>query len=189
VDNLDKIGSSIRSLRKSRKMTLQQLAKETGLSTGYLSNIERNITSPTLMNIQKIYEVFKSSLSDLLERNAEERIIIRREDREVILDAEQDMRMETIDFGIADITFVYTELPCCSQTSEEWWTHEFGEVGTVLEGMLTVEINGEVFELKEGDSIYVKPHTRHCYYNKSETSKSVSFWTRFWEKSEEDSDK
>ena len=94
MDNLDKIGSSIRSLRKSKKMTLQQLAKETGLSTGYLSNIERNITSPTLMNIQKICDVFDSSLSDLLERNAEERIVIRREDREVILDEEQDIRME-----------------------------------------------------------------------------------------------
>ena len=185
MDNLDKIGSSIRSLRKSKKMTLQQLAKETGLSTGYLSNIERNITSPTLMNIQKICDVFDSSLSDLLERNAEERIVIRREDREVILDEEQDIRMETIDFGIENLSFIYTELPRQSETSEEWWTHEFGEVGTVLEGELTVNIGGEIFELKAGDTIYVKPHTRHCYYNKSETSKSVSFWTRFWEKTQD----
>ena len=185
MDNLDRIGDSIRSLRKSRKITLQQLSKETGLSTGYLSNIERNITSPTLMNIQKICEVFNSSLSDLLDRNAEERIIIRKEDREVILDEEQDIRMETIDFGINDITFIYTELPGQSDTSDEWWTHEFGEVGTVLEGELTVNINGEVLELKAGDTIYVKPHTRHCYYNKSKRSKSVSFWTRFWDRTEE----
>ena len=35
MGNLDKIGRSIRSLRKANKITLQQMASETGLSTGY----------------------------------------------------------------------------------------------------------------------------------------------------------
>ncbi|MCH1981299.1 helix-turn-helix domain-containing protein [Ruminococcus sp. OA3] len=188
MGNLDRIGSSIRSLRKSRKMTLQKLAKETGLSTGYLSNIERNITSPTLMNIQKICEVFNSSLGDLLERNAEEKIIIRREDRDITIDEEHSMRIETIDFGIENASFLVSELPPMSETSKEWWTHEFGEVGTVIDGELTMDIDGEVFELKTGDSVYVKAHTRHCYYNKSETNASVSYWSRIWDVKEEDSE-
>lgn len=185
MGNIDKIGSSIRSLRKSRRMTLQQLAKETGLSTGYLSNIERNITSPTLMNIQKICEIFNSSLGDLLERNAEEKIIIRKEDREITIDEEHSMRIETIDFGIENTSFLWAELPPMSETKEEWWTHEFGEVGTVISGEMTVNIDGEEFDLKKGDSVYVKAHTRHSYYNKSETKKSVSYWTRFWDNKEE----
>ena len=55
MGNLDKIGGSIRSLRKAKKKTLQQMAKETGLSTGYLSNIERNITSPTFIHLWEIF--------------------------------------------------------------------------------------------------------------------------------------
>ena len=101
---------------------------------------------------------------DLLERNAEEKIIIRREDRDITIDEEHSMRIEMIDFGIEHASFLVTELPPMSETSGEWWTHEFGEVGTVINGELTIDIDGEVFELKTGDSVYVKAHTRHCYY-------------------------
>ena len=44
MGNLDTIGTSIRRIRKLNKRTLQQLANETNLSVGYLSNIERNVT-------------------------------------------------------------------------------------------------------------------------------------------------
>lgn len=178
MGNLDKIGGSIRSLRKAKKKTLQQMAKETGLSIGYLSNIERNITSPTLMNLQKICEVFHTSLGDLLERNAEEKIVIRKKDREVYVDNVPDMNIEMLDFGIEEVSFLYVELNPLSDTKDEWWTHEYGEVGTVIQGQLTVMLEGEEFDLNAGDSIYVKANTRHCFYNKSETEISGSYWTR-----------
>lgn len=179
MGNIERIGSSLRSLRKSKKVTLQQMAQETGLSTGYLSNIERNVTSPTLANIQKICEVLNSSLGDLLERNAEEKIIIRKADREVTLD-DQSMHIEMIDFGIPNTCFLYIENPPDTDTSKEWWTHEFDEIGTVLEGTMWVDMDGKTFELHEGDSIYIKAHTRHNYYNKSDTDTIKSMWYRIW---------
>lgn len=183
MSNIERIGSSLRSLRKSKKITLQQMAQDTGLSTGYLSNIERNVTSPTLANIQKICEVLNSSLGDLLERNAEEKIVIRRDDREITVD-EHSMRIETIDFGIPNTCFLYIEMPPNTDTRDEWWTHEFDEVGTVLEGTMWIDMDEKSFELHSGDSIYVKAHTRHNYYNKSETEYVKSYWSRVWPKEE-----
>ena len=139
MGNIERIGSSLRSLRKSKKITLQQVAQDTGLSTGYLSNIERNMTSPTLANIQKICEVLNSSLGDLLERNAEETIVIRKNDREIMVD-ESGMHIENIDFGIPNTSFLYVEMPPNTDTRNEWWTHEFDEVGTVLEGTMWIDI-------------------------------------------------
>lgn len=179
MGNIERIGSSLRSLRKSKKITLQQMAQETGLSTGYLSNIERNVTSPTLANIQRICEVLNSSLGDLLERNAEEKIIIRKNDREIALD-DNSMRIETIDFGIPNTCFLYIEMPPQTDTIDEWWTHEFDEIGTVLGGTMWVDMDGKTFELHEGDSIYIKAHTRHSFYNKSTTETIRSFWHRMW---------
>ncbi len=178
MGNLDKIGRSIRSLRKANKITLQQMASETGLSTGYLSNIERNITSPTLMNLQKICEVFNTSLGDLIERNAQERIVIKKEERESYLDNQSDMKIDIVDFGIEQVSFLFVHLEPMSDTREERWTHEFDEVGTVLSGQLTVLLENEEIDLQEGDSIFVKANTKHSFFNKSTDQASVSHWTR-----------
>ena len=178
MGNLDKIGRSIRNLRKVNKMTLKRMSEETGLSIGYLSNIERNITSPTLANLQRICEVFDTSLGDLLERNAQERIVIRKEEREAYIENVEDMSIDIVDFGIEEVSFLFVKLAPQSNTKGENWTHEFDEVGTVISGQLTVMMEGEELDLNEGDSIYVKANTKHSFFNKSETEYSLSHWTR-----------
>lgn len=178
MGNLDTIGTSIRRIRKLNKRTLQQLANETNLSVGYLSNIERNVTSPTLTNLQKICEVLDTSLGDLIERNAQDRIIIKKEDREAYVDNVEDMKIDIVDFGIDKVSFLLVELEPESNTKEERWTHEFDEVGIVIGGQLTVMMENEEIDLNEGDAIYIKANTKHSFFNKSTTEVSKSHWTR-----------
>ena len=47
-DTVDEIGNKIRGIRKEKGITLKQLSERTGLSIGYLSNLERDSSSPTL---------------------------------------------------------------------------------------------------------------------------------------------
>ncbi len=183
MSDIKHIGSSIRSLRKSKGITLQQMSGATGLSIGYLSNLERNMCSPTLQNVQKICEVFGNSLTDLLERNAESKIVVRRKDREITLDEDRNIRLESIDFGTGNCSFLYMIVKPHNKTDGLWWTHECDEVGTVISGELVVMIDDRKFELQEGDSILIKAQSRHCYFNPCEVN-SVSYWARFWEKEE-----
>lgn len=178
MGNIDKIGNNIRSLRKANKMTLQELAKATGLSTGYISNIERNMSSPTLSNLQKICEVFDTSLGDLIDRTVQERIVIRRSERVKYIEDEPDMKIDDVDFGIDYVNFLFVELKPLDDKRDEKWTHIYDEVGTVIRGQLTVVIDNEEFDLYEGDTIYVKAHTKHSFYNKSAKDISVSYWTK-----------
>jgi mannose-6-phosphate isomerase-like protein (cupin superfamily) len=157
------------------------MSKQSGLSIGYLSNLERNICSPTLQNIQKICEIFGNSLSDLLEHNAESNIVVRKENRQITIDEEKNIRLETIDFGTGDSSFSFMKLDPHSSSDGLWWTHEFDEVGTVLQGSLTVMIDDQSYELNEGDSILIKAHSRHCYYNTG-SDISVTYWSRYWNK-------
>lgn len=99
MGNIHQIGSSIRRMRKAQHMTLQQLAEASQFSVGYLSNVERNVTSPTLINLQKICEVLKTSLADLLERNEREKVVIRWKEREITVDEVNNTRIETLEFG------------------------------------------------------------------------------------------
>ena len=48
------LGEQIRNIRKSRDFTLKALAQQTGLSIGYISQIERNLTDPSLSTLRKI---------------------------------------------------------------------------------------------------------------------------------------
>lgn len=61
-----KIGNKLRSIRKSKEITLMELAKETKLSVSLLSNIERDVTSPTLVNLIAINEALNITITDLL---------------------------------------------------------------------------------------------------------------------------
>lgn len=177
MGDIQKIGFSVRGHRRDKGMTLQQLSDATGLSIGYLSNLERNANSPTLVNIQKICEALGISFYKLLERNKEADIIIRRNEREQLISEENNMSLENIDFGLENESFIYMTIEPNSPGDGLSWEHEYHEVGTVIKGHLTLELDNQTFELDEGDTIIIKANTRHCYYNKTDIS-CVSYWTR-----------
>ena len=119
-------------------------------------------------------------LARLLERNAEERIIIRRQDRRVTVDESSNIKLEIVDFGEEDTSFMYMTVGPESTVQGLFWEHEFDEAGTVISGRLIIGLEDKEFELNEGDTILIKAHTRHCYYTGDE--ESVSFWARYWRK-------
>ena len=180
MGDIRKIGSSIRRIRKLQNITLQQLSAATGLSLGYLSYIERNAKSPTLLNLQKICEVLNTSLGDLLERNAEDKVVVRREEREITVDEKNNTRIETIEFGEGYGSYLVMTMEPGSDFEGTHWTHKFNEVGIVISGEMRVDVDGETFDLRKGDTILVKAHTRHCCYNRSSEEPVTSFWSRFW---------
>lgn len=177
MDEIQKIGYSVRGHRRDKGMTLQQLSEATGLSVGYLSNLERNANSPTLVNIQKICEALGISFYTLLERNKEENIIIRRNQREKLISEENNMVLENIDFGLENESFIYMTIEPDGAGDGLHWVHEYDEVGTVFKGRLSLELDNQTFELEEGDTIIIKANTRHCYFNKTNES-CISYWTR-----------
>ena len=56
-DQLANLGDEIRQLRKVRGLTLQTMARSIGKSVGFLSQVERNITKPSVAALQDISEV------------------------------------------------------------------------------------------------------------------------------------
>lgn len=62
IDDIDRVGNRIKDIRKKKSLTITELAKYTDLSVGYLSNIERNQTSPTLRNLSTICSALNLSL-------------------------------------------------------------------------------------------------------------------------------
>ncbi|MEF9942159.1 MAG: helix-turn-helix domain-containing protein [Lachnospiraceae bacterium] len=179
MSEINNIGVSIRRLRKTKYITLQQLATMSGLSVGYLSNLERNKNSPTLQNMQKICTALDTSVGDLLAHNAEERTVIRAQEREVTIDETQCMRMETVDFGTNAATYMYITFDAESTFNGLTWTHDYDEIGTIISGSLTVCINDETYHLNAGDTVLIRAHISHCVYN-TQKEPCVTFWAKQW---------
>ncbi|MEG1621068.1 MAG: helix-turn-helix transcriptional regulator, partial [Oscillospiraceae bacterium] len=64
------IGSKIKALRISKKYTLKQLSVESGLSTGFLSQLERGVSSIAIDSLAKIAEILNVSLSSFFDETA-----------------------------------------------------------------------------------------------------------------------
>ena len=64
---LMKLGEKIKTIRKNKDYTLKQLSEITGLSIGFLSNIERDLNSPSINNLQQICSALGINLMEILD--------------------------------------------------------------------------------------------------------------------------
>ena len=62
---LDSLGADLRSLRKSRGLTLSRLAKITGKSVGWLSQVERNLSEPSINDLRDLAKALDIRMSML----------------------------------------------------------------------------------------------------------------------------
>ena len=60
------IGENIKQLRKSKGLTQESFANETGISRSYLSDLENNRKSPTIETLEKIARKMNTSLKFLI---------------------------------------------------------------------------------------------------------------------------
>lgn len=170
------IGTRVRALRKTKDLTLTQLAERTELSTAYISNLERGLCSPTLENIQKICQALEVELIKLLDDKEWAGKVIHPGERPVIYEKEGQIRYESINFGKGRMTGEYIVVePGCLYGEE--WSHSYDELGYVLEGTLLITIEDEEYLLSEGASFYIDAKKRHNLGNPGE-ERCVSLWVK-----------
>ena len=173
------LGERIRGLRKRRGMTLARLAEIAGLSTGYISQIERNLgypSIPALVNIARslggTVQWFFAGASPVPQD--EHGYVVRRGNRLKI----------QYDGGIVDelvtpkmslqVEMIYTRLPPGTESAESY-THAGDGVGFVISGELEIWVGDRHFHLHEGDSCSYSSGEPHRYRNSS-SRETVVVW-------------
>lgn len=170
------IGEQLRLLRKQSGLTLAEVAEQTNLSIAFISNVERNLCSPTLDNLQRICSALDTSLLTLLEIQQSESKVIRSNSRDIIFEEKNQIRYEAINFGPAKMEgLVIIIEPQCGY--DKMWPHDYDEIGLVLEGELTINLNDAQFDLKKGDAFYIDAMTEHSLSNHSD-SRCFSYWVK-----------
>jgi transcriptional regulator with XRE-family HTH domain len=151
---------NIRTIRQSRKITLEQLAKLTGLTKGYISRIENSRKAPPLSTLYKIAIALDTDLSVLFSEKLEvpEKVrlcIVRKNERKEVV------TQGTL-YGYQYVSLAYKKPgknmePYIIEPAVEEvgiFSHEGEEFMFVLEGTHEFVYENEKYVLNEGDSAY-----------------------------------
>lgn len=166
------VGAQIRERRKAARIPLQVLSEKTGLSIGYLSQIERGISSASLRAMALIAEGLGIDLSMLFVSGQKPL-----EDDQVVF-TQRDHSFLTMNLeGVHKVLltpggkpgglrlFLMTIEPG-GNSGEDYYSHAGEEAGTILDGALELTVDGQTNLLKAGDAFRfrsTRPH-RFCNY-------------------------
>lgn len=176
------VGERIRLLRKQRGLSLEQVASAAGLSIGFLSQIERGLSSPTLRALTSLADVTGVGIADLLQPApaavGNEPVITRRGRRPNVVMWKSGIRKALLAGGRADssspFAFTVLEFRRGASSGPEHYRHEGEEAGVVIEGRLRLSFaDGASWMLGPGDSFHFNSDLPHRFENAAESRTSV----------------
>jgi transcriptional regulator with XRE-family HTH domain len=149
------LGPRIRSLRQARRLTLRALAERAGVTESFLSQVEREVTSPSIASVQRIARALDLGIAELFTDEPRIGRVVRRADRHRIVYPGLNATDEFLTAGRdGRLQVIISALGPGGGTGDEAYAHESDEeVVIVLEGRLEVWVSDEHYVLEEGDSI------------------------------------
>jgi transcriptional regulator with XRE-family HTH domain len=161
-----KIGEKIRRLRKANNLTLEELANRTYLTKGFLSQLERDLTSPSIATLKGILDVLGEELADFFRDVKHERVLFDRKARVLSSASTEEMKVEVLvpsaQNRIMDPVLVTLEPG--SDTKMEA-PHEGEEFGFLLQGKATLWVDKIPYRMRNGDCFYFASDREHRLQN------------------------
>jgi len=174
ADPMGWVGREIKSLRKAKNLSLQQVAAACGKSIGFLSQVERGLSTPSISDLHQIAEALDVQISWFFPQGgaaepSDGGVVVRKARRRRLAFAS----------GISDfllspnldgpLELLWSVMEPGSDSGHDSYEHEGHEAGVVLRGSLELWVGEQYFKLEEGDSFSFASRTPHRYRNSGET--------------------
>lgn len=159
------LGERLRERRQALGLTLKQVADGASLSVGFISQIERGITTPSLSSLVNVSRVLGQQVSSFLSLPAGTASLTRLDQRPHYAVGSSALVYERISaaFPGYQLTTVIIHQPPGYRS--ELIAHDGEELFYMLSGAMTVEVEGEVFVLEAGDSLHFSSQKVHTTWN------------------------
>jgi transcriptional regulator with XRE-family HTH domain len=171
------IGAEIRGLRKAHGLTLKQLAARAGISVGYLSEIERNLTRLPIGVLKAICDVFGIHMNWFFRAGKlgppEERdLVVREANRPSLSFTGLGITEELLSPNLTGSLemLISTIAP---GADSDFYSHDGAEAGLVLSGTLELWIDDAHLRLEAGDSFAFASTRRHRCANRTDAPVKV----------------
>ena len=153
------LGADIRALRKSRKMTLTDLAAALDRSVGWLSQVERDISVPAIADLDRIAKALDVSLSSFMQtgvQTGEEGVVVRAGARRPIGSRTRGLTEELLSPDLTDDFEMIHSHFAAGAAMREPVTRQTQEVGYIVSGRFDLTVGGKSFRLSAGDSFRLR---------------------------------
>ncbi|WP_050635446.1 helix-turn-helix domain-containing protein [Candidatus Stoquefichus sp. SB1] len=158
------IGGKIKRLRIANQLTLEELANRSELTKGFLSQVERNLTSPSIATLEDILEALGTSLHEFFNETQDEQIVFKKDDYFVntqddyvisyIVPNAQKNEMEPILIELAK-----------AKMSMEMEPHDGEEFGYVISGKIKLHYGQKAYVVNKGETFYLSGKRTHYLEN------------------------
>ena len=186
-------GSRIREMRKRRGLTLKEVAEATGYTIGHISQIERDLKSPSLVALRKIAACLNCSEvwlimddSELSAKSSEEG---KKSKESYLMRKENRIPMKIPEIDVSYSIFTPSKLPNAQEAQmtglivrlkpNTWVTEKMISHGNYDEslllhkGELELRIDNSTYMIYEGDSFYIPKNCLHNYLNTSNEEATI----------------
>lgn len=175
----DGIGGRIRARRQALSLTQGELSEKSGLSTGALSQIERGLVSPTVRTLYTIADVLGMSPAQLIDpegfasASRANPYVLRASDQPEVLNAGGIVKRRASPELIEKIKSFAVRIAPGGSSGDEFYTHSGEELGYVVSGSFTLQIEDATYLLQAGDGFALPSTIRHRFFNSGETEAFV----------------
>ena len=164
-DPENKLGGRLRLRRKELKLSMKEVAISSGLSIGFISQVERGLTSPSLTSLTAIANFLRSDVTNFLSQPKSKSSITRHQERDVYTINKNGLEYERLSDSFPGHTLnsvIIHEMP---GHRTESISHEGEEFFFILEGAITIYIDDVVNILEAGDSLHFDSSRSHSAWN------------------------
>ncbi|MDR2658008.1 MAG: cupin domain-containing protein, partial [Oscillospiraceae bacterium] len=157
------IGEKIKRLRLRLGLTQEELADRCELSKGFISQVERDLTSPSIATLVDILQGLGTTPRQFFAQDSDEPVVFAQSD--MFVKPDTDERTGAITWLVPNaqgntMEPILVQLAPGGQTYDDD-PHEGEEFGYVLSGTIDVKLGGVIYRAKAGDSFYFRPSTAH----------------------------
>lgn len=166
MENGLNIGAKLKRLRMERGLTQEELASRASLTKGFISQLERDLTSPSIVTLKSILDVLGVDLADFF-RDVRHHPVVGHERRRVLSPRSTDeckiyYLLPGATGRLMDPVLVI--LGKGAKTPQED-AHGGEEFGFVLKGRIFLWLDQQFHKLKAGDCFSFKSSTKHWIEN------------------------
>ena len=160
------IGHRMKELRILYGLTQQELADRLELSKGFISQLERNLTSPSIGSLLDIIQCLGTTPAEFFADDEPEQLIFKHDDYFEKEDTEKNSLLEWLVPNAQKDSMEPIRMTLHpGGTSEVYLPHEGEEFGYILKGSIRIFFGTKAYTVKQGETFYFKSNKKHHIEN------------------------
>ncbi|WP_409522383.1 cupin domain-containing protein [Nitrincola sp. MINF-07-Sa-05] len=170
------LGQLARSRRKALGLTLQQVGERAHLSIGFISQMERNLVSPSLASLVNLAKALDVSVDYFVKMPEGVGHVSRKAERKSMQFSNNGLTYSLLSTEFNGQTMSAIEIDMDPGYLSELVSHEGEETMLVLEGELFLKLDGQDHVLQQGDSAHFQATMPHQWGNASQDKVTRVYW-------------